>query len=59
MFSKEDWNTFYTLLSRHVYEKSIVQIIAGNYSGDLNTWYLICETLQDLFQLQQDTSVLN
>ena len=40
-------------------DKVIVQIIAGNYSGDPNTWYLNCETLHDLFQLQQNTSVLN
>ena len=46
-------------MSRHVSEKAIVQIIAGNYSGDRNTWYLNCETLHDLFQLQQNTYVLN
>ena len=40
-------------------DKVIVQIIAGNYSGDPNTWYLNCETLRDLFQLQQNTSVFN
>ena len=46
-------------MSRHVSEKAIIQLIAGNHSDDRNTWYLICETLHDLVQLQINTYVLN
>ena len=46
-------------MSRHVSTKVIVQIVAGNYSSDQNTWRPNFETLHDLFQLQQIVSVLN
>ena len=42
-------------MSRHVSDKAIVQIIAGYYSGDPNTWYLNYKTLHVLVQLQQNT----